>query len=1323
MHKIFFAVFRLSFLMFPFLSSLAWTAAPEAKFDLYRMQAGEVYQAGAIAGWLANDTDPEGGALQVSGIVQNPAHGNLSWNSDGSFSYEPDEGFIGNDRVVYTVEDSESLSHQGLVVYHVTPAAESARSIPGSWPMLGNTAANSAYQPGFLWNQAPEFLWQVDDGEGARYYSRPLVEDGQLFLVRKDESLVTGSRRNWNYGMASLSAQDGRRLWSYGFPMGSFVGAMAVGEGKLFVSLQKTESGGWMSAFDTASGSEHWFYLVQRDLAGYLSPHIVGGGRVWVTNHFPSSVFGLDTSTGGLRSQIFRECDSDSDYPAIPAYFSEKIYSVDSGCFDEHNPATSRLLRRLSGDNGFRVSSIVIDQGIALVRSRAQIKAIDLEDFTTAWVATFGGEVAPALGDGLLYVVSGRELILADVGTGTILQRFQAPRDLQEAQPVLTSDSVIVSSKSQTFILDRFTLEPLHTIESGAEGISVANGVLYIAQGTVKAYRISHRAGEQAFAPEVLSQPEDRVIGQGESFTVDLSTVFSHPTGEALTYVVENASGGGLVESTQAGDQLTITSFDFPGEDTVIIRAHTDGMLAEVSFDVKVVNQDIEIEIFDQNGVPVSPGDEVVGAISGTVTIKNHQGQHAQFYKNFRVLHLDEHGHMVDADPWVRHFTLDTTEFFDGENLLSVHVHPMNRPGDLYQADFDVGQVKVVTRNNNPAPNGDFNLPEMHFDQRLIGPSPMQSVPGADLQTFGGAIRVLDDFGEIDIDHRQDTAAPAQVIPHLGGSVLGRFRWARFEPPFAESPGGIFGTVNLINFQRAEAYPAKVVFFFNDAAGRANYGFHRFEVPALAPERRTAYPVGTPNVEILNLVQGDSVVIPPGGFFKLLLHVTLSDVYQNHYSMMTTWVGNRSVTDSTLGNFENYVPEGARDFILEVKIPEAEIQKMEAVRLPGQGSGAFAVWNDFAHVSDHGLMLPVSEHIHLSGIRSSDLAHLEPDADRDGILNELDNCPYQANADQRDTDGDGRGDTCYGYPIRFMDDSSHGSRLVGGESSGREGHSLYRFTADQPHQYSECDKTCAQFWPPATVHDLDELDRLPQDREFGVLERNDGSLQLTLDGWPLYFYASDLMPGEFTGHLINQQWLLAAESNGTFEYSWEQAEYQVDEGVGYIDLTLHRSGDLASRSSAVFLEASGAERQTGEEEWETAWFDDYGFTQTTAEFTLGESSATVRVEIKNDDREEKTKAVEIRVMPGSPEDTVANSGKVTIFINDDDGVQETDSGGSDGGSGIVSGGGAGNESTIENNASSSSKSAGGSLGLVLLLLLSGLRRLGLKLSQGSYSAS
>jgi uncharacterized repeat protein (TIGR01451 family) len=54
---------------------------------------------------LANDTDPEGGALTVSGNAQ-PGHGLLLPHADGTFTYTPDAGFSGTDTFTYTVRDA-----------------------------------------------------------------------------------------------------------------------------------------------------------------------------------------------------------------------------------------------------------------------------------------------------------------------------------------------------------------------------------------------------------------------------------------------------------------------------------------------------------------------------------------------------------------------------------------------------------------------------------------------------------------------------------------------------------------------------------------------------------------------------------------------------------------------------------------------------------------------------------------------------------------------------------------------------------------------------------------------------------------------------------------------------------------------------------------------------------------------------------------------------------------------------------------------------------------------------------------------------------------
>jgi predicted lipoprotein with Yx(FWY)xxD motif len=94
-----------------------------------------------------------------------------------------------------------------------------------------------------------------------------------------------------------------------------------------------------------------------------------------------------------------------------------------------------------------------------------------------------------------------------------------------------------------------------------------------------------------------------------------------------------------------------------------------------------------------------------------------------------------------------------------------------------------------------------------------------------------------------------------------------------------------------------------------------------------------------------------------------------------------------------------------------------------------------------------------------------------------------------------------------------------GTVLVGGE-----GWVLYLFTND-PEGESACTGDCAANWPPLTVPDEASL-TAGEDvaAELGVIERDDGSLQVTAAGHPLYRYAADPGPGVASGHEVGGVW-------------------------------------------------------------------------------------------------------------------------------------------------------------------------------------------------------
>jgi autotransporter-associated beta strand protein len=75
-------------------------------------------------GTLANDSDPDGDPLTVSGtLIQPPAHGTVTFAADGSFVYTPHANFSGLDNaMIYQVDDGQGGLAQASVIFTVTPA-------------------------------------------------------------------------------------------------------------------------------------------------------------------------------------------------------------------------------------------------------------------------------------------------------------------------------------------------------------------------------------------------------------------------------------------------------------------------------------------------------------------------------------------------------------------------------------------------------------------------------------------------------------------------------------------------------------------------------------------------------------------------------------------------------------------------------------------------------------------------------------------------------------------------------------------------------------------------------------------------------------------------------------------------------------------------------------------------------------------------------------------------------------------------------------------------------------------------------------------------
>ena len=91
-----------------------------------------------------------------------------------------------------------------------------------------------------------------------------------------------------------------------------------------------------------------------------------------------------------------------------------------------------------------------------------------------------------------------------------------------------------------------------------------------------------------------------------------------------------------------------------------------------------------------------------------------------------------------------------------------------------------------------------------------------------------------------------------------------------------------------------------------------------------------------------------------------------------------------------------------------------------------------------------------------------------------------------------------------------------GTMLAGGN-----GHTLYLFTHDSKGK-STCYKTCSTTWQPDLTHarPLAKGSGVSS-KLLGTTRRSNGTLQVTYNGHPLYFYSGDKQAGNMHGEGVN----------------------------------------------------------------------------------------------------------------------------------------------------------------------------------------------------------
>ncbi len=126
--------------------------APTAVADTYSVTKSTPLTVSAAAGVLANDSDVNGDPLTAI-LENNPAHGSLKLNADGSFTYTPFGVYLGPDTFEYKASNGTLSSNVVVVTLNVTGPDDPPVANNHSYTVAENTVLQSN-APGVLFGDS-----------------------------------------------------------------------------------------------------------------------------------------------------------------------------------------------------------------------------------------------------------------------------------------------------------------------------------------------------------------------------------------------------------------------------------------------------------------------------------------------------------------------------------------------------------------------------------------------------------------------------------------------------------------------------------------------------------------------------------------------------------------------------------------------------------------------------------------------------------------------------------------------------------------------------------------------------------------------------------------------------------------------------------------------------------------------------------------------------------------------------------------------------------------------------------------------------------------
>lgn len=133
---------------------------------------------------LANDFDDDVDDIFVDSIDTFPEGGDVEINEDGTITYTPFEGFVGEDSFVYVISDGNGVTDDATVTVTVTEPATTANSPPGAEDDFAQTSQNIPIIIGVLAND------DDPDGDALTVDSITMPPSNGMVVINPDYTIT-----------------------------------------------------------------------------------------------------------------------------------------------------------------------------------------------------------------------------------------------------------------------------------------------------------------------------------------------------------------------------------------------------------------------------------------------------------------------------------------------------------------------------------------------------------------------------------------------------------------------------------------------------------------------------------------------------------------------------------------------------------------------------------------------------------------------------------------------------------------------------------------------------------------------------------------------------------------------------------------------------------------------------------------------------------------------------------------------------------------------------------------------------------------------------